>query len=340
MLKELQIFRDRKENECYLVTGAGGHLGGAIVRELVENHKSVHAFVLSGMKHCLPSEANVFYGDVRDKDSMNEFFTVTECSRVIVIHCAAIVTIKKGYDKNVMDVNVEGTKNVVEQCVEKKVDKFIYVSSVHAIPELPNNKVIREVMEFSPELVKGIYAKSKAIATQYVLTESRKRNLDVSVVHPSGIIGPYDSGNNHLTAMIQTFCRGKLPVAVKGGYDFVDVRDVVDGILACANFGRNGRCYILSGHYMTVQELLINLESVSGVKAPRIYLHRAIAKIFVPVVEWHAKVKKKRPFYTAYAIYVLGTNARFSHRRATRELGYEARDIYNTLKDTVLWMRN
>ena len=69
----------------------------------------------------------------------------------------------------------------------------------------------------------GGYAKTKAEATRAVL-KAAEEGLDVVVVHPSGILGPYDRSGNHLVQMVSEYLRGTLPACVKGGYDFVDVR--------------------------------------------------------------------------------------------------------------------
>lgn len=339
MLKEEHNYTNNEKQECYLVTGAGGHLGGAVVRALMEEKKSVRALLLLGEKNTLPAEVEVFYGDVCIKESMNDFFTIPKDMNSIVIHCAGIVTINSKFSQRVMDVNVGGTRNVLAQCVEHKVEKLVYVSSVHAIPELKSGRVITEITNFSKEAVTGLYAKSKAEATALVLAETYKSSLDASVVHPSGIIGPYDKGSNHITVMIKQFCAGKLTAGVQGGYDFVDVRDVADGIISCAKRGRKGRCYILSGQYATIREMFAILEEVSGRKAPSVCLPRIVAKIFAPAAEHFAKLRHVKPVYTLYSIYTLGTNAKFSHRRATKELGFEPRELKETLKDTVLWLK-
>ena len=122
-------------------------------------------------------------------------------------------------------------------------------SSVHAIPEKPKGCIITEDCEFSPGLVDGDYAKSKATATELVF-DAAKRGLNASIVFPSGIIGPGDIQGGSFTSMAKSFLSGKLPFAVRGGYDFVDVRDVAKGILACSESGEPGKGYILSGHYV------------------------------------------------------------------------------------------
>lgn len=145
------------------------------------------------------------------------------------------------------------------------------MSSVHAIPEMAYRETIYEAGFFSAASVVGGYAKTKAEATQSVLDASRK-GLQAVIVHPSGIIGPYDKGNNHLVQLVIEYMNGKLPVCVKGGYDFVDVRDVAAGCLLAAEKGKQGQCYILSGHYLSIQDMLSGAGKYCNKKSCRQFL--------------------------------------------------------------------
>lgn len=134
-------------------------------------------------------------------------------------------------------MNVNGTKNVIALCREFGVRRLVYVSSVHAIPDTDSMSVLKEIKEFSPEKVVGGYARTKAEATQAVLS-AVQGGLDAVIVHPSGIIGPYDRSGNHLVQLVNDYLSGRIPVCVKGGYDLVDVRDVAYGCLMAAEKGR------------------------------------------------------------------------------------------------------
>ena len=156
--------------------------------------------------------------------SLEEIFKVEQNQEVIVVHCAGIVSIKTKYDPLVYRVNVEGTKNVALKVLEVH-GKMVYVSSVHAITEHPG--VISETKDFNPDLVKGMYAKTKAETTKYILEMTRKEGLNCCVVHPSGLIGPYDYGRSHLTELVIDTIQKRLTAGVNGAYDFVEDRKSV-----------------------------------------------------------------------------------------------------------------
>ena len=325
-------------DKLYLITGAAGHLGTALVDNLLRDKKQVRLLVLPGEKHIPAGDMEIYYGDVRDKTSLLGFFANPLDKDLIVIHCAGIVSIASKYSQNVYDVNVTGTKNIVDLCREFKVKKLVHVSSVHAIPEKPHGEKISETEDFDPEKVVGLYAKTKAEATKYVL-EAAKGGLDASVVHPSGICGPFDYGRGHLTALVMDFYNGRLVAAIDGGYDFVDVRDVAAGVLACCEKGKKGECYILSGKYFTIRQVLYYLHEITGKKEIKSFLPLWFVKATAPLAENYYKIRNQPPLFTAYSIYTLNTNAVFSNNKAREELGYTTRDFKKTLQDTVDWLR-
>ena len=139
--------------------------------------------------------------------------------------------------------------------------------------------------------------------------------------------------------MLLAFCRGRLPLGVKGGYDFVDVRDVAAGVLSCTERGKAGECYILSGHYASIQDIFTLTASLLGREPPKRYVPASLAKCAAPVFEIIARLRNERSFFTPYSIAVLRSNGNFSNRKASRELGFHARPLKETLRSTILWFQ-
>ncbi|MCL2209284.1 MAG: NAD-dependent epimerase/dehydratase family protein [Treponema sp.] len=328
---------EKKSQSVYIVTGAAGHLGSAVAEKLIEQGKTVYALCLPGEKHP-PKNVKIFYGDVRDAESLAGIFESGGINPLIVIHCAGVVSISSSFNQNVYDVNVTGTKNIISLCEKYKVKKLIHVSSVHAIPEQLKGEKIIEVDKFSPDYVVGLYAKTKAEATQCVLDYSR-RGFYACVVHPSGITGPGDFGRGHITQLVIDYCKGGLASGINGGYDFVDVRDVADGIISCCGKGKSGECYILSGHYFKIYELLNLLHEITGKRKIRNMLPLWFVKVTAPLSELYYKILRQPPLFTTYSIYTLNTNANFNNEKAVNELGYTARPMKQTLEDTVKWLK-
>ena len=107
-------------------------------------------------------------------------------------------------------VNVEGTANIIDQCLKHRVKKLVYISSTGAIPELPAGQKIKEVNDFRKrDGLIGYYSVTKAEATQLVLDALKEHpELDASIIHPSGICGPYDYAFGSVTGMVRDFVQG------------------------------------------------------------------------------------------------------------------------------------
>lgn len=232
-----------------------------------------------------------------------------------------------------------GTKNIIDMCLKYKVLKLIHVSSVHAIKELDNNEIISEVNSFNKDDVKGLYAKTKAEASQYVL-DACKKGLNASIIHPSGIIGPFDYNIGHTTRLIVDFAKGRLTAAINGGYDFVDVRDVVEGIIACIDKGVSGECYILSNRYVPLKEMFDILHLITGRNKLKTYLPMWFIKPMAPIAELYYKILKTKPLFTSYSLYTLNSNSNFTHKKATENLNFNPRPLEDTLKDTYNWLKS
>jgi len=342
----------------YIITGAAGHLGSTILRQLEARGAEANCLLLphESAKVANP-QFKYFAGDVCDKDSLRPLFESAirqDDSRdngrddglalggdggqgLTVIHTAALISIARKMPPHLHEVNVGGTQNVIELCREYAVKRLVHVSSVHAIPELPLGQTMREVGSFSVDAVEGGYAKTKAEAAQAVL-DAAADGLDAVIVLPSGILGPFDDGSNHLIQMVRECMEGTLPACVKGGYDFVDVRDVADGCLRAASRGVKGETYLLSGRYATVQQLLalVARECNRG-EVPLIPL--PLAKLAVPFIEGYARLRHRRALYTGYSLHTLSSNSAFSHDKASTQLGYAPRALEETVADMVAWLR-
>jgi dihydroflavonol-4-reductase len=331
-------------DKLYVVTGANGHLGSNIVHNLIQRGEKVIPMILPGdtspalkglsvklvqANILIPEELNKAFSDICKK--ANPF-------SIRVIHTAGIVFISSAHEELVEKVNVCGTQNIVDVCRTFGIGRLVYISSVHAIPEKTKGEVITEISHFDSEQVEGFYAKTKAKATQIVL-DAAKQGMNGVVVHPSGIIGPGDYNRGHQTQLFIDYLKGRLTACVRGGYDFVDVRDVAEGTIEACDKGRKGESYILSNRYIEIMELMNILHHVSGHKRIKTVLPMAFAKITAPLSEIYYKILKQRPLYTRYSLYALESNSLFSHKKATKELGYKPRPIEDTVADTYKWLK-
>jgi dihydroflavonol-4-reductase len=329
--------------KTYIVTGGTGFVGNNVVKALVSCGASVRTLVRSKEKADIALKGinvDLFFGDVYDKDAITKLFGGLENKEIIFIHTASVVLIGgNGRQYKTMDeVNYDGVKNIIEACLSRKA-RLVYVSSVHAITESPKNSLTTEIDHFDPRSVVGKYAKSKARASALVMDAVKNRGLDAVITHPSGIIGPNDYNDTHLTQMIKDYMEKRIPVALNGGYDFVDVRDVANGILKAAEKGKPGDCFLLTNKYYSIMEMFTILHEITGGKKIKSKLPIWLAYFLLPFLSAYSSILGKRPLFTAYSLYTLKSNSNFSHEKASRELGFSPRGLRESLVDTVAFLK-
>lgn len=328
----------------YLVTGAAGFLGSHVCDELLERGERVRALVLPGDKSVkyVPKAVEIVEGNLCDVDSLETFFSIPEEDESIVIHCASMVTTNAEFNQKLIDVNVGGTRNMIDKCLEHpECRKMVYVSSTGAIPEQPKGSVIKETDIFMPIDEKnqvGCYSQSKAMATQEVLDACKSRGLKACVVHPSGILGPKDYAVSETTGTIIKIMNGEMTVGMGGSFNLCDVRDLAHGCVGAADRGRIGECYILGNKEVTLKEVCQMLHDASGCKMPYFYVPVKMAYLLAAQMEKKAKKTGQKPLMTHFAVYNLARNNQFDYSKAERELGYHTRPYVETLRDEAHWL--
>ena len=320
-----------------VVTGATGHIGNVLIRELVTRKEIVHALVMPNddCRSLTDLEIEIVRGDVTNLKSLESAFVGAD----IVFHLAGIVTIMPGMKKLLERVNVGGVRNVAIASRTCGVRRLVYTSSVHAITEPPHGTVINESQPFDPDHALGEYARSKARATILLLDEVSKRGLDAVICCPTGVIGPWDYGISSIGQLILDFASGYLKSYVRGAYDFVDVRDVARGLILAADKGQSGRHYIFSGAQVQVPELMKELERNVGYPAPTCEIPPTIARAAGVLASVYYRLIRRRPVFTAYSIDVLKSNSQVSSARAREELGFTTRPWQESIHDQIQWFR-
>lgn len=328
--------------KIYILTGAAGNLGSSILQNLLADNKRVRALVLNQDPALsrLPEKAEIVEGDITDIDTLDNLFADTENCEKVVIHCASIVALRPEYSQKVYDVNVVGTQNIVKKCLQYKADKLVYVSSTGAIPELPKGNIIKEIDTFDKNKVISCYAQTKAEATQYVLDAAKENDLDVSVVFPSGILGPNDYSYGLFTRFAITYAKGKLPIGVRGSFNAVDVRDLASGVIACAERGKKGEGYIISNKTVDFKYLIECFQKCSNGRKIWFYAPLWLAKVGVFFISVWGKITRKPSWLTMFTIYNLERNNEYSCEKAISELGVSIRPLEDTVKDTLNWLRS
>ncbi len=317
----------------WLVTGATGHIGNVLVRKLLERKEKVRALILPGetCESIQGLDVEAVEGDVLNLDSLFESFRGIRG----VFHLAGVISILPGHNSLVERVNVEGTRNVIHTATKTGIQKLVYTSSIHAIKRIESG-VIDEALPYDPDNPYGAYDRSKAQATLDV-QHAAQSGLEAVIVCPTGVIGPYDFRGSMMGHVIRTAAEKKPTLYVDGAYDFVDVRDVADGLIAAAEHGRRGESYILSGQRMSVRYLLETVREITGQGFTLMKIPFELAKWAAQFTPLYYRWTKSSPRFTSYSLEVLRSNSYISHAKATHELGYQPRSLYESIADTVRW---
>ncbi|MDR2516014.1 MAG: NAD-dependent epimerase/dehydratase family protein [Spirochaetaceae bacterium] len=323
------------DKTVHLVTGANGRTGLALCAELGSRGHFVRALVRKGSENyhpfLTPFVDEIVYGDIRDRESLDAAFAGAD----YVYHLAGIVSIASKMNREIAGTNIDGTKNVIDACLAHGVKRLVYTGTVHTLPFTDTKTVLREIPRFRPEEVHGSYAVSKAAASNLVLDAVKEQGLDAVIAMPSGIVGGFELKRSNFGQMLADVAEGRLPVYVKGRYDFVAVRDVARALADLALAGSAGESYIVSGNQVTVEELVTWAAKAAGVKPPKLCLPLPLVKLFSYPAERLALLRKRTLVFTPYAIKVLGDNCNFSHEKLTALTGYAPSSIEEAIREQV-----
>ena len=315
-----------------IVTGAAGHVGANLVRELLAQGQRVRVLVHHDRCALEGLDVEAVPADVENLDSLLHAFEGVE----LVYHTAGYISITSNEWPRLEAVNILGTRNVVEACLRCGVERLVHLSSVETLLDKPFGGLVDESRPLVDSRRCSPYARSKAAGEKEV-RQGLARGLDAVVLYPSAIIGPHDYRMGFPNTGLLAICRGELWALVDGGFDWVDVRDVVRGTLKAAERAPAGGRYILSGHWASLRELAELAEEINGFRVPRLVVPMWLARVGAPFTVALNRVAGRRPLYTSAALRPLWGNHRISHARATRELGYAPRSLKETIVETLQW---
>ena len=319
----------------YFVTGATGLLGLALIKELIkENRGPITAFVMENDKYAflLPSSIEIKTGNILNKQTLEDSIQEGD----VVIHLAAFISISG--DKAAMKkVNYDGTRNVVDVSVEKKVAKFIYISTSHVLPAFAGKKIVESDYGKEGSHPIGYYESTKKMAADYVF-EKAKEGLNATILYPSGILSDDDPREGEISTLLFKLKTGKLTYIVRGGYAFVNALDVARGIIAAIDKGKKGEGYTLSGGYLSIEDI----DNVVVKHDPRVKKARLIptwsAYLGLPFIAIHERLSHKKPLYTFVSLRTIKAPADFDTSKASKELGISFTPLEDTIENILKTM--
>jgi len=316
------------------VTGASGHVGANLVRSLIEQGRRVRTLVHRDRRALEGLDVEQVEADVLDRNSLERAFDGSD----VVYHLAVHISISKRDAPLAARINLEGTRNVIEASRAAGVGKLMHFSSIHALSSIPRDEVIDESRPLAGENA-PVYDRSKAEADRLVLG-AVNQGFNAVILNPTAILGPYDFKPSYMGKTLLSIYNHDLKSLVTGGFDWVDVRDVVRGALAAEQRAKPGDRYLLSGTWLSVQDLALMVEEVTGARVTRFTAPMWLARVGVPFVSISASIRHTEPLYTHESLNALRNHRYVSHEKASRELGYRPRPLVDTVRDTFSWFED
>jgi len=313
----------------FVVTGASGHLGANVVRALVAAGEPVRAVDIRPGSALKGIAAEFVQGDVLDPATLKDALAGAE----FVLHLAAKISIAGDPDGSVRRVNVDGVRHVAEAALEAGVRRLVHCSSLHAYDVGAIEGPVRENGLRATDARLPAYDRSKA-AGEEELRLVVDRGLDAAIVNPSGMFGPVDPEPSRMGRVLLAMFKGRMPITVRGAFDWVDVRDVAAALLAAAERGRIGENYLVGGHRASVTELGRIAAEVSGRRPPRLVAPLAPVRFAAEAAVRVAGPRRAgQLLLTPESLHALATDPVVDYSKAVAELGYHPRPLAESIAD-------
>ncbi len=316
-----------------LITGATGFVGWHVARKLLDRGCRVRALARDPQRLQELDGVEPYKGDLRDPESLRR--AVEGCS--VVYHVAADYRLWAPDPQEMYRSNVEGTRSMLDAARKAQVERVVYTSTVGCIG-MPAGELGDETTPVGIEEMSGPYKRSKFQAEQVAL-EFAAQGFPVVIVNPTAPMGDHDFKPTPTGKMVVDFLRGAMPAYLDTGLNVVDVRDVAEGHLLACERGRPGERYILGAENMTLQQILENLASITGRKAPAIRIPYAVAYAAgVATTAW-ARVSGVEPRAPLDAVKMARKKMWVKHDKAVRDLGYSPGPAREALRRAVDWFQ-
>ena len=320
-----------------LVTGATGFVGAAVVRALIKTGIEFRVLARrdSDFSNLQQFKIDGAYGDLRDKESLRK--ALTGCGQLY--HVAAHYALWARSPTIFYDVNVTGTKNLMEAARDIGTERIVYCSTIGAIGLPPGGGLGTEETPVSLEQMAGHYKRSKYLAEQEVLALA-KQGLPVVIVNPSAPVGEGDVKATPTGQMIVDFMKGRMPAYIETGMNIVDVDDVAAGHLLAMEKGRIGERYILGTKNLMLRDIFEILSRLTGVNMPSVKLPR---ELILPLAymnlafSWVTGIPPRIPLE---GVKMAKYKMHYDCSKAIRELGIPQTPPEVALEKAVRWFRD
>jgi dihydroflavonol-4-reductase len=320
----------------YLVTGATGFVGAAIVRALLARGAAVRVLARPAADRRNLAGLGVEVAEGRLEDPQSLARAVAGCRHLI--HAAADYRLWVPDPAAMMRANVDGTRALMRAAQAAGVERIVYTSSVATLGHVESGSADESTPSTIDDMV-GPYKRSKFLAEAEVRRLVAEEGLPAVIVNPSTPVGPGDVKPTPTGRMIAEAAAGKIPAFVDTGLNIVHVDDVAQGHLLAMEHGRIGERYILGGENLPLAEILARIARLVGRRPPTVRLPRRPLFPLAYAAEAWGKLSGREPMLTVDGLRMARWSMFFTAAKAEADLGYRARPADQALADAVSWFQ-
>ncbi len=311
-----------------LITGATGHLGANLVRQLLAEGETVRVLMRTSQDNGALEGLDVerVYGDLRNANEVSA--AVSGCS--YIYHCAALVSTIDGnaaHKREVYDTNVRGSINILNAAKVHNITKVVVSGSLSATG-YEADIASHEDMPFYPFDRHLPYGFTKHL-TEHECLKAHANGLNVVIATSCAIIGPHDYVPSRLGRVLIDYANGSLRAYIPGGFEFVSSYDIARGHILAMQHGRSGQKYIFGTTYSSVDDLLNIFKQVTGRPLPKLRLSPLLMATLAEITDktWYKLFPNRPRRFTPGAVRLLQMHRRASHDKAKQELGYQPTEL-------------
>lgn len=320
-----------------LITGGNGFVGSALARKLVEEGEEVRVTIRRGSntKNLEGLAVERVYADIRDEAAIGS--ALKDCRRLY--HTAALYRVWLPDERELHQVNIEGTRTVLKAALGQGVEKVVFTSSIAALGINPNGEPSDEGVTFNLWDTKLPYEISKYESEQ-VAWDFVKKGLPLVVVRPSLVLGDRDIYPTPSGQLVLDVLHGRYLFYLEGGINLVDINDVTAGHIAAMERGISGESYNLGNNdnNICLRELFSHIGEVSGVTPPRFKIVYPAALAFAYSCLLMANyITRRPPLLTPGVVKLLRLFKKMNSTKAINELGLPQTPLRETIQRTVAW---
>ena len=291
-----------------LVTGGSGMVGTHLIEALLKEGRKVKALYHNNAPSIIHENLLWEHTDILDIGALEE--SMQGISQVY--HCAAIVSFNPNAKKQLFQINVEGTANVVNACINMGVKKLLFVSSVAALGRFRENEIVTEAMQWSEATGSSVYGRTKYLAEMEVW-RGIGEGLNAVIINPTIIlgVGNWERGSSGIFKTVYD----EFPWFTDGISGFVDVADVIKAMLLLMDNNVAGERFIINGANLPYKDVFTKIANRFSKKPPHLKVSKWMAAIVWRIEAVKAFITGKLPLLTKETAHTAMSKVEFSNNK-------------------------